>query len=102
TPACAAKVRATPRPPRASPSASPSSFSSACSDERMDELIHALTRYGVPLVFLNILLQQLGLPIPAVPTLIVAGALAAEGRLSGAGVLAAAFLAAVIADAVWY
>ncbi|HEV8269244.1 MAG TPA: VTT domain-containing protein [Thermoanaerobaculia bacterium] len=68
----------------------------------MNELVEALARYGLLAVFLNILLQQLGLPIPAVPTLVVAGALAAQGRLSGFGVLGVAFVAAVIADAVWY
>jgi membrane protein DedA with SNARE-associated domain len=40
----------------------------------MDRLI---TEYGLALVFANVLLEQLGLPIPAVPALIVSGALAA-------------------------
>jgi membrane protein DedA with SNARE-associated domain/rhodanese-related sulfurtransferase len=52
-------------------------------------------------VFANVLLQQLGLPIPAVPTLLVAGSLAAS---SGQAVqmLAAAVLASVFADWIWY
>jgi membrane protein DedA with SNARE-associated domain len=36
-----------------------------------------LQRDAVAIVFLNVLLQQLGLPVPAVPTLLLAGSLAA-------------------------
>lgn len=58
--------------------------------------------YGLALVFVNVFLEQLGFPIPAVPTLIVAGALAAEGRISLPAVVALAALASVIADILWY
>lgn len=68
----------------------------------MDALLAELLRYGVPLVGLNVLLQQLGLPIPAVPTMIVAGALAMDGRLSLPGAFAASVAASVVADALWY
>ena len=68
----------------------------------MDELTASLVEHGVPLVGLNVFLQQLGLPIPAVPTMIVAGALAAASRLSGFGVFAIAVAASVIADLLWY
>ena len=44
-------------------------------------MIGLVTQYGVALVFANVLIQQIGLPIPVVPTLIVAGALAADGKL---------------------
>jgi len=44
----------------------------------------------------------MGLPIPAVPTLIVAGALVVDGKLSGFAVLGAAMLACAIADSCWY
>ena len=59
-------------------------------------------QYGVGLIFLNVLLEQVGLPIPAVPTLIVAGALVVDGKLSGFAVLGAALAACAIADACWY
>jgi membrane protein DedA with SNARE-associated domain/rhodanese-related sulfurtransferase len=58
--------------------------------------------FGLSLVFLNVLLEQLGLPVPAVPTLVVAGALAANGRLPGSGLYALAVAACVIADSAWY
>jgi membrane protein DedA with SNARE-associated domain/rhodanese-related sulfurtransferase len=48
-----------------------------------------------------VLLQQMGLPVPAVPTLLLAGSLAAAPGQLGK-ILAAAVLASVIADWVWY
>ena len=47
-------------------------------------------------------LQQLGLPIPAVPTMIVAGAMASAARLSGLGVFLISVAASVVADILWY
>src|SRR6267142_2364557 len=61
-----------------------------------------ITEYGLALVFANVLFEQLGLPIPAVPTLVVAGALAAEGELSPLEVFGVAFVACMIGDAVWF
>jgi len=65
----------------------------------LDRLIE---RHGLALVFANVLLEQVGLPIPAVPTLIVCGALAAEGRISAAAALGLAFLACTIGDGLWF
>lgn len=61
-----------------------------------------ITQYGVLTVFANVLLDQMGLPIPAIPTLIVAGALAADGKLYAPAVFAASVLACLIADLGWY
>ena len=61
----------------------------------------ALREDAVAIVFLNVLLQQLGLPVPAVPTLLLAGSLAAAPGSLGP-VLAAAIIASVIADWAWY
>ncbi len=68
----------------------------------MDQLIALIHQYGVGFVFLNVLALQAGLPVPAYPTLIVAGALAAMGgapvyQLVGVGVGGA-----LIADTGWY
>ena len=61
-----------------------------------------ITRHGLALIFANVLLEQLGVPLPAVPTLIVAGALAADGTLSAPAVFGAAFAASMIGDSAWY
>lgn len=65
------------------------------------QLTDALQRDAAWVVFLNVLLQQLGLPVPAVPTLLLAGSLAAS-PLHGLQLLAVAVLASVLADWVWY
>ena len=57
---------------------------------------------GLSLVFLNVLCDQLGLPVPALPTLIVAGAMAADGRLPAGAVFALALCACLLGDTVWY
>jgi membrane protein DedA with SNARE-associated domain/rhodanese-related sulfurtransferase len=58
--------------------------------------------FGLSLIFLNVLLEQLGLPVPAVPTLVIAGALAANGKLPGTTVFALAVAASLIGDSAWY
>ena len=68
----------------------------------MESALAQLSHYGVWFVGVNVLLQQLGLPIPAVPTMMVAGALAGAGRMSGAGAFAISVLASLVADLVWY
>jgi membrane protein DedA with SNARE-associated domain/rhodanese-related sulfurtransferase len=64
-------------------------------------LTETLQRDAVAIVFLNVLLQQLGLPVPAVPTLLLAGSLATAPGHAGK-ILAAAVAASVLADWLWY
>src|SRR2546430_17184683 len=45
----------------------------------MNYLIMMIQQYGVGFVFLNVLALQAGLPVPAYPALMVAGAYAAMG-----------------------
>ena len=68
----------------------------------MDSLSAPLLAYGAWFVGLNVFAQQLGLPIPAVPTMIVAGAMAATTSLSAASAFTLAVLASVVADLLWY
>lgn len=66
------------------------------------EIVALITQYGLFLVFANVLLEQAGVPIPAVPTLVVAGALAASGKLALPEVVLVALLACLISDAAWF
>jgi membrane protein DedA with SNARE-associated domain/rhodanese-related sulfurtransferase len=68
----------------------------------MDTVAASLREYGVLLVFANVLLQQLGAPVPALPTIVLAGALSVAGVVSAPATLAAAILGSLIADAAWY
>jgi membrane protein DedA with SNARE-associated domain/rhodanese-related sulfurtransferase len=68
----------------------------------MPNLIQLLQEYGVLIVFAIILIEQIGLPIPAFPILIVAGALVATGDMSGPSVWAVAIGACLISDSLWF
>src|SRR5260221_9084402 len=68
----------------------------------MQELVDLIARYGLALIFINVLVEQVGLPVPAVPTLIVAGAAAAAGEISAAAVFGVAVLACFIGDGLWF
>jgi membrane protein DedA with SNARE-associated domain len=68
----------------------------------MAELTRYVAAHGLPLVFGIVLLEQLGAPIPALPVLIVAGALSRDGNFSAALVLLVAVAASVTADSVWF
>jgi membrane protein DedA with SNARE-associated domain/rhodanese-related sulfurtransferase len=57
---------------------------------------------GVLVVILNVLLDQIGLPVPAMPTLIVAGAMAAHSTLTAAELFAGATLACLLPDLGWF
>jgi membrane protein DedA with SNARE-associated domain len=46
----------------------------------MNEILARLARHGLWIVFGNVVLEQVGAPLPALPTLIVSGALAANSR----------------------
>lgn len=68
----------------------------------MTALIHYLVRYGVGLVFANVFLEQIGAPVPAVPTLIVAGALSRNGQMSSTHIVLVSVIASLIADWLWF
>lgn len=61
-----------------------------------------MTRWGLALVFGSVLLEHGGLPLPAAPILMAAGALADEGVARPALVLVIALLACLIADHAWF
>jgi membrane protein DedA with SNARE-associated domain/rhodanese-related sulfurtransferase len=61
-----------------------------------------IAQYGLALVFVNVLLERAGLPLPATPTLLICGTLAATGRLSVWALLVVALVACVMGDTLWY
>lgn len=61
-----------------------------------------LQRHGPLVLFLIVLAEQLGLPLPAVPVLLAMGALVGTGRFTFATALLVSVAACVIADFVWY
>ena len=69
---------------------------------RMRALIDLLIQHDFLLVFLVTLAARIGAPVPAAPLLVVAGGLAAAGRLSAVSLVVAAVLANVLGDAIWF
>lgn len=63
---------------------------------------HILLVYGYLLLFAWVLVEQLGVPLPAVPVLLAAGALSAEGQINFMLALAVGIAAALIADSAWF
>jgi membrane protein DedA with SNARE-associated domain/rhodanese-related sulfurtransferase len=61
-----------------------------------------LINYGLPLVFGAVLVEQMGLPLPAFPWLLGAGALSAAGKFSLPLGLGVTVIACLIADGFWF
>lgn len=61
-----------------------------------------LVDYRILIIAANVLANQLGIPVPVIPTLVVGGALAAQGEISPAALFCVAVLACVVADSVWF
>jgi membrane protein DedA with SNARE-associated domain/rhodanese-related sulfurtransferase len=64
--------------------------------------LSAISTWGAWAVFANVLAMRLGVPVPAAPTLVLAGAAVATGLISFWHVLGAAVVAALIADSIWF
>jgi membrane protein DedA with SNARE-associated domain/rhodanese-related sulfurtransferase len=63
---------------------------------------HILLVYGYLILFAWVLVEQLGIPLPAMPVLLAAGALSAQHELSFVLCLLAGLVASLIADSAWF
>jgi membrane protein DedA with SNARE-associated domain/rhodanese-related sulfurtransferase len=68
----------------------------------MQSLIDLLARHDALAVFLVTLAARIGAPVPAAPLLVIAGGLAAGGRVSLTAVFIVAIAANVLGDGLWY
>lgn len=68
----------------------------------MPALIRFLLHHGYSVLFIWILLEQGGLPIPSIPLLLAAGALAGAGKMSLPLAFLLPIIAASIGDVGWY
>jgi membrane protein DedA with SNARE-associated domain/rhodanese-related sulfurtransferase len=68
----------------------------------MTQLSHLIHTYGALIVFGTVLLEQIGLPIPAFPVLIIAGALAVDKGANWPLFLAASIAACLVSDYFWF
>jgi membrane protein DedA with SNARE-associated domain len=68
----------------------------------VDETFQFLIRHGYSVLFVWVLAEQLGLPLPATPLLLAAGALAGSGQMNLPLAIALAVLASMLGDVSWY
>src|SRR5260370_37963001 len=68
----------------------------------MQQVASDIERYGLLVVFLNVLLAEGGLPLPAFPILITAAALMTESHHQVPEIILAGVIGSLIADLAWY
>jgi membrane protein DedA with SNARE-associated domain len=68
----------------------------------MNDALPFLIRHGYTVLFLSVLAEQLGLPLPSTPFIVAAGALAHMGQMNLVVAILLATVASVLADLSWY
>ena len=68
----------------------------------MNSTLEFLVRHGYVVLLGWVFVEQIGLPIPSVPLLLAAGALAGTGRMNIFAALLVSMFAAICADSMWY
>ena len=63
---------------------------------------HILLTYGYLLLFVWVLIEQMGVPLPATPVLLAAGALSAQREISFPAALFVGILACLMSDTMWF
>ena len=68
----------------------------------MEEVLDFIIRYQYLVLFGLVFAEQIGLPVPALPFLLAAGALARTGQLDPGTALGVGVAASVVSDVIWY
>ena len=68
----------------------------------MHSALDFLLHHGYVVLLVWVFAEQLGLPVPSLPILLAAGALAGTGRFNFAGSIFLSVFAALLADSMWY
>ncbi|HEY2460553.1 MAG TPA: VTT domain-containing protein [Candidatus Acidoferrum sp.] len=68
----------------------------------MHSTLEFVLHHGYLILLVWVFAEQIGLPVPSMPLLLAAGALAGSGRLSFAASLFISTFASVAADTIWY
>jgi membrane protein DedA with SNARE-associated domain len=77
-------------------------FKIDCADLFMNETLEFLVRNGTAVLFVVVFIEQIGVPLPATPWLLAAGALAGAGRMNWFVALSVVTIASVLADLIWF
>jgi len=68
----------------------------------MNENLQFLINHGTAVLFVSVFVEQMGVPLPAMPWLLAAGALAASSKINWATALGAATVGSLLADMIWF
>ncbi|HXI72621.1 MAG TPA: DedA family protein/thiosulfate sulfurtransferase GlpE [Verrucomicrobiae bacterium] len=68
----------------------------------MNETIEFLVRHGAMVLFAVVFVEQVGVPLPAAPWLLAAGASVGSGKMNWAVALCAATVGSLLADLIWF
>jgi membrane protein DedA with SNARE-associated domain len=68
----------------------------------MQELLYLVATYGLLVVFVSVLIDQGGIPIPAYPALVVTSALAVDRGATVWPIVGVSVAAALLADLAWF
>jgi membrane protein DedA with SNARE-associated domain len=68
----------------------------------MNETLDLLVRHGIAILFAAVFIEQIGIPLPAAPWLLAAGALAGAGKMNWLLALGAAASSSLLADLIWF
>ena|SRR5882724_3138909 len=68
----------------------------------MAEILDFLSRHGPSVLFAAVFVEQMGIPLPASPWLLAAGALGATGKPHWSVALAAGACGSMLADVIWF
>jgi membrane protein DedA with SNARE-associated domain len=68
----------------------------------MNETLEFVAAHGYALIAFFVFIEQIGLPVPAMPVLMAGGALARAGRIDPLLALGISIVASSVADGLWY
>src|SRR5882724_964754 len=68
----------------------------------MNETLEFLVRHGAAVLFAAVFVEQMGVPLPAAPWLLAAGALIGTGKMNWVTALGGAALGSLLADLIWF
>jgi membrane protein DedA with SNARE-associated domain/rhodanese-related sulfurtransferase len=68
----------------------------------MNETLEFLIRHGAVVLFAAVFVEQVGVPLPAVPWLFAAGALIGAGKMNWFVALGPALAGSLLADVIWF
>jgi membrane protein DedA with SNARE-associated domain/rhodanese-related sulfurtransferase len=68
----------------------------------VNETIQFLVKHGLPILFAAVFVEQTGVPLPAAPWLLAAGALIGTSQIGWLGVLGAAWFGSILPDLIWF